>query len=101
METINLGPFVGSEGHEKATTLDAADPLRSFAQRFVPLEPDLIYLDGNSLGRLPKATVSRIQTVVDEEWGDRLIRSWPERWWDLADNIGSTLAALVGAEPTG
>jgi kynureninase len=101
METINLGPFVGAEGHEEATTLDAADPLRSFAHRFVPMESDLIYLDGNSLGRLPKATVSRIQTVVSEEWGDRLIRSWPERWWDLADNIGSTLAALVGAEPTG
>lgn len=100
MEPIDLGPFPFAAGYETAAALDAADPLREFAQRFVPAEPGLIYLDGNSLGRLPSATVSHIRDVVDHEWGERIIRSWPERWWDLADEIGSGIAGLVGAEPT-
>jgi kynureninase len=89
-----------ADGFAEAAALDEADPLRSFADRFVPTEPELIYLDGNSLGRLPVSTVSRVGDVVDREWGDRLIRSWPERWWDLADEIGSQIAPLVGAQPS-
>lgn len=100
MEAISFGPFPGIDGYDEAASRDEADPLQAFAQSFRPVESNLIYLDGNSLGRLPKATVSRIQEVVNREWGDRLIRSWPERWWDLADEIGSLLASLVGAEPS-
>ena len=61
---------------EYAEELDRADPLAGFRDRFVLPEPDLRYLDGNSLGRLPRATVDRLATVVAEEWGRGLIRSW-------------------------
>ena len=98
MGSIDLGPFPTVDGFVEAAALDEADALRSFADRFVPTEPDVIYLDGNSLGRLPVASVARVHDVVDHEWGDQLIRSWPERWWDLADEVGSQIAPLIGAE---
>ena len=100
MGSSDLGPYPMVDGFHDAADLDEADALRSFADRFVPTEPDLIYLDGNSLGRLPAASVSRVHDVVDREWGDRLIRSWPERWWSLADEIGSQIAPLIGAQPS-
>ena len=99
MASVELGPFPEVAGYATATTLDAADHLRPFADRFVPIDPDLIYLDGNSLGRLPAATVPHLQEVVDHEWGARLVRSWPDRWWELADAVGSQIAPLVGADP--
>ena len=99
MRSVELGPFPEVAGYETATTLDAADRLRPFADRFVPTDPDLIYLDGNSLGRLPAATVPHLQEVVDQEWGARLVRSWPDRWWGLADALGGQIAPLVGADP--
>lgn len=98
MRSIDLGPFPQVDGHAQAAALDAADPLRAFADRFVRADPELIYLDGNSLGRLPVATASRVRDVVDHEWGERLIRSWPERWWDLADSVGNDIAQLIGAQ---
>ena len=58
---------------------------------------DLIYLDGNSLGRLPKAAGAVADTVVNHQWGDRLIRSWGEGWWELQLKLGSMLAPLIGA----
>ena len=79
---------------ERAVALDAADPLASLRDAFVVEDPELIYLDGNSLGRLPKATADRIAQVVRDEWGAGLIRSW-RHWVDLpsraGDLIGSTL----------
>ena len=69
MEFVDLGPFPRAGGYSDAMALDAADPLGTFALRFVPVEPGLIYLDGNSLGRLPLSTVSRVRDVVDHEWG--------------------------------
>ena len=62
-----------------AEALDAADPLAPFRDRFVIDDPDLIYLDGNSLGRLPIATVARLQHLVRQEWGGDLVRGW-DRW---------------------
>ena len=62
-------------------------------------DPTTIYLDGNSLGRLPIATSDEIARVVANEWGDRLIRSWNERWWDLPTEVGDRVAPLVGAAP--
>jgi kynureninase len=97
--SVELGPFPKVAGYEAAAALDAADHLRPLADRFVPIDTDLIYLDGNSLGRLPAATVAHLQSVVDQEWGAGLVRSWPDRWWDLADTIGSKIAPLVGAGP--
>lgn len=79
--------------------MDAADPLTRFRDRFVIDDPDLIYLDGNSLGRLPHATINRLETAIHREWGERLIRSWNEGWFEAPNRAGAKLAALLGAAP--
>ncbi len=80
----------------RAEALDAADPLGAFRARFVDPEPGLIYLDGNSLGRLPRATVERLRRVVEDEWGGELIRGW-DHWLDEPVRVGDRLAPLIGA----
>ncbi|MBI3468255.1 MAG: aminotransferase class V-fold PLP-dependent enzyme [Planctomycetes bacterium] len=80
-----------------ACELDEQDELAGFRERFVIDEPGLIYLDGNSLGRLPKECLSRAQTLVREQWGGRLVRGWNEQWIDLPQRLGAKLARLVGA----
>ena len=59
-----------------AQELDAQDELREFRQRFVIDDPKLIYVDGNSLGRLPKASRTLMEEVIGRQWGSRLIRAW-------------------------
>jgi kynureninase len=82
---------------EYAASLDAADPLARFRDAFVDDDPELIYLDGNSLGRLPKASADRLATVVRDEWGTGLIRSW-SHWVDLPARVGDLIgSALIGA----
>ncbi|MEO6032795.1 MAG: kynureninase [Burkholderiaceae bacterium] len=77
--------------------LDAADPLAALRSEFA-LPDGVIYLDGNSLGALPKATAARVQQVVQQEWGEGLIRSWNTAGWiDLSKRIGNAIAPLVGA----
>ena len=77
--------------------LDANDSLAVLRDEFL-LPEGVIYLDGNSLGALPKATVPRLQQVLQGEWGRDLIRSWNTAGWiDLAQRIGNKLAPLVGA----
>jgi kynureninase len=77
--------------------LDAADPLARFRDRFVIADPELIYLDGNSLGRLPVATADRLASVVGEGWGRELIRGW-DHWLDEPLRVGDRLAqAVLGA----
>jgi kynureninase len=79
--------------------LDAADPLAALRDAF-ELPDDVVYLDGNSLGALPRATAGRMQQVVRGEWGEGLIRSWNRAGWiDLAQGVGDRIAALVGAAP--
>ncbi|MDB5432775.1 MAG: kynU [Caulobacter sp.] len=79
--------------------LDAADPLASFRDAFEAPQ-GVIYLDGNSLGQLPKAAVGRLDTVVREEWGRGLIRSWNDAGWIGAQaRLGGKIAGLIGAEP--
>jgi kynureninase len=79
--------------------LDAADPLAGFRERFVIAEPDVIYLDGNSLGRLPSASRDRLNHVVDAEWGVELVRGW-SRWIDEPTRVGDLLARdVLGARP--
>ena len=76
---------------------DAADPLRGFQDDF-ELPDGVLYLDGNSLGALPKATVSRMAQVVREEWGRDLIRSWTVNdWIGLPTRVGGKIARIVGA----
>ena len=87
------------QGLEEARALDAADPLRPFRERF-HLPEGIIYLDGNSLGALPRETVARQARMVEEEWGEQLIRSWNSRGWiDAPQRIGAKIARLIGAEP--
>jgi kynureninase len=81
-----------------AQRLDAADELAPFRDRFVITDPDLIYLDGNSLGRLPQQTISQTQTLVEQEWGNRLIRGWNEGWFTAQERIGAKIGVLLGAK---
>ena len=82
---------VTSRAHARA--LDAADPLASFRERFVVDDAGPIYVDGNSLGRLPHATAERLKDVVDE-WGTRLVSGWPD-WIELPARVGDLLAEHV------
>ncbi len=82
-----------------ARQLDEADALKSFRDEFVIADPELIYLDGNSLGRLPKATVQRSRELMEYEWGEGLIRGWNKGWFDAPRRIGEKIAELVGAKP--
>jgi kynureninase len=84
---------------EDAQELDRRDPLALFRERFV-FADERIYLDGNSLGRLPRATVARMSQVLETEWGQRLIASWEDGWLELPVTLGDELgAAVLGAGP--
>jgi kynureninase len=84
---------------EAALALDAADPLAAMRSRFVIADPGLIYLDGNSLGRLPIASQAALSEVACTQWGERLVRAWPD-WIDEPTRVGDVLAAgVLGAEP--
>lgn len=99
MSAFDLGPYPKAAGFEEAVELDRDDPLSGFRDRYVFADPNLIYLDGNSLGRLPRHAMNIVEHVVGEQWGDRLIRSWNEAWWDLQVELGDRLAPIVGASP--
>lgn len=89
---------MGELSIDRARELDAADPLAGYRDRFVFGDPSLIYLNGNSLGALPKATRQRLETVITAEWGTGLGRSW-DHWVDLPERAGEAVAALIGAAP--
>ena len=78
-----------------AERLDAEDPLAAFRERFVIEDPETIYLDGNSLGRLPLATRARLSELTDA-WGSELVRGWHD-WIDLPERIGDLLAKPCSA----
>ena len=86
-----------SPSREFAAQLDQQDPLASYREQFVANEPDMVYLDGNSLGRLPRSVVERMEKAVEEEWGTDLIRGWNKGWWDSPSRIGDKIASLLGA----
>lgn len=79
----------------EAAVLDAADTLAHHRDAFVDAESPLIYFDGNSLGRPPRATAERLARFVTEEWGGRLIRGWDEKWMHLPFAIGDRIGALT------
>lgn len=83
----------------EARAMDAGDPLAPFRQRFVIDDPQLIYLLGNSLGRLPRAAAERLRQTVESEWGVRLIRGWNEGWMEMPQRIGDKIGRLLGAQP--
>lgn len=106
-EEGNLLPLRDSQGYigfvivfplcEKALTLDRQDPLAGFRERFVVSDPNLIYLDGNSLGRMPREAAAVIERV-GREWGERLVRGWGEGWYELPRRLGAKLGGLIGAK---
>ncbi len=82
-----------------AEELDNQDILANFRSRFVISDPDLIYMDGNSLGRLTYASLARLQPLVEQEWGHELVRAWNKNWWDAPVRLGDKIGRLVGAAP--
>ena len=86
-----------SLSREFATRLDQQDSLSSYREQFVVNDSDLIYLDGNSLGRLPKSVIERVKKAVEEEWGTDLIRGWNKGWWESPTRLGEKIASLIGA----
>ena len=92
-------PDPAAASHDRARALDAGDPLAGFRDRFVVGDPDLVYLDGNSLGRLPRATVERLERTIRVEWGGELVRGW-EHWLDEPGRVGELIGlGLLGARP--
>ncbi|MBB3157223.1 kynureninase [Microbacterium proteolyticum] len=79
----------------EASALDADDPLAHHRAAFVGADTPLVYFDGNSLGRPPRATADRLARFVTDEWGGRLIRGWDEQWMQLPFAIGDRIAALA------
>ena len=79
--------------------LDQHDPLRPLRAQF-DLPPGVIYLDGNSLGVLPRATPARVAQAIHHEWGQELITSWNKAgWFTLPQRVGDKIARLIGAQP--
>ncbi len=84
---------------EYARALDRDDPLSSYRSEFVIDDPSMIYLDGNSLGRLPFKTVESMERAIREQWGNKLIRSWNEGWYMQSARLGKKIAQIIGAHP--
>jgi kynureninase len=84
---------------EACVARDSVDPLRTFRDRFL-LPEGIIYLDGNSLGPMPKAAAGILNRTIEQEWGQDLIRSWNSAgWFDMPSRLGDRIGALLGAEP--
>jgi kynureninase len=84
---------------EVVVQLDQEDPLAKFRELFVIADPEICYLDGNSLGRLPKATIDRVNSFLTDEWGKELVDGW-SHWIDQAQTAGDLLAkTALGAGP--
>jgi len=85
---------------DRAAALDARDSLAPFLDRFAAICEGLVYLDGNSLGRLPRQTADDLGRLLADGWGGRLIRGWTEGWMELPGRVGDRLGAhLLGAQP--
>ncbi|PZT72688.1 MULTISPECIES: kynureninase [unclassified Streptomyces] len=85
-----------SDLRERAQALDTEDALAPLRERFTL--DDTVYLDGNSLGALPRHVPARMQEVLTREWGELRIRSWDESgWWTAPERIGDRIAPIVGA----
>ncbi len=88
---------MAKEGYTRARRLDSEDELAPFRDAFVLPEQGLIYLDGNSLGALPRKAAERLEMAIADEWGRDLIRGWNAGWYDAPRRTGDTIARLVGA----
>jgi kynureninase len=82
---------------EACVTRDSADPLHNFRERFV-IPEGIIYLDGNSLGPMPRAAAGILGRTIEKEWGQDLIKSWNSAgWFDMPTRLGDRVGALIGA----
>ena len=87
-----------NSSRDDCEVLDRADPL-AFARARFAMPDNVVYLDGNSLGPLPVATIARLNEAVQNEWGVGLIRSWNNaQWVTLPQRVGASIAALLGAD---
>jgi kynureninase len=83
---------------EAFEALDRIDPLAPLRDKFL-LPPGVIYLDGNSLGALPRSTAARVSRVIEREWGEDLITSWNRHdWIAMPQRVGDKIARLIGAD---
>ena len=84
---------------EACVAHDSADPLHNFRERFV-IPEGIIYLDGNSLGPMPRAAAGVLGRTIEKEWGQDLIKSWNSAgWFDMPVRLGDRVGALIGAAP--
>jgi kynureninase len=83
---------------EYAANLDSQDELAEFRGRFAIDHPELIYLDGNSLGRMPKAAYERLAQAAKQEWGGKLVGGWHD-WIHLPTRLGAKIAQIIGVDP--
>ncbi len=81
-----------------AEQFDKEDSLKSYREKFVIEDKDLIYLDGNSLGRLSHSGMDSVLETAKNQWGDRLIRGWNEGWYGMSHRLGKKIAHIIGAE---
>lgn len=84
--------------YEEAQSRDAKNPLGRFRQQFVIGDPELIYLDGNSLGRLSLLAKEALMQAIEEDWGKGLVRSW-QKWLPQPTRLGDKIAQIIGAAP--
>src|SRR6476661_4048152 len=85
---------------EEARQLDSSDPL-AFARERFRLPEGVVYLDGNSLGALPRSAAAALAATANEQWGDDLIASWNKHGWiDWPTKIAAKLSPIVGAKPS-
>jgi len=91
---INFSPSL-----DIAKQLDSQDPLASFRDQFLIHDPSLVYLDGNSLGMMPKIAQECAKQIVEEQWGHDLIRGWNKGWWEAPHRVGDKIGQLIGAAP--
>lgn len=83
--------------YKEALALDEQDELSAYRSRFISGDEKLIYLDGNSLGRLPAESKAIVDRTVNLEWGERLIRSWNADWFTKNRELGDKIARIAGA----
>jgi kynureninase len=92
-----LGTPPSTESRAHAEDQDRADPLAAFRTEFLIADDGIVYMDGNSLGRPPRAAADALASVVRSGWGERLIRAWTEGWMDVPLALGDRIGALLGA----
>lgn len=96
---MTFSPPDAKAGLSAAVVADAHDPLAQYRSQFVITDPNVVYFDGNSLGRMPAVTAERIHHVVHHEWADGLIRGWGRGWYEAPGRIGDKIGQLIGAGP--